>query len=66
MTNFVPFADPHTSPEAKRHAEEVLRAAGVEEISDETEDEYRKRVMAGYKAALHSMSTVYGHLSTHC
>ena len=48
--------DQNTSEEAKAHAREVLEAAGytVERTADIPEDEHEKRVIAGYKAALHS------------
>ena len=51
--------DPYTSEEAKKHAEEVLEAAGIRERRDgDTDEEHETRVLAGYKAALHSMSLV--------
>lgn len=48
--------DARTSDEAKRHAAEVLTAAGyfVEKPDDTTDDEHQTHVIAGYKAALHS------------
>ena len=50
------FTDPHTSLEAKAHAEEVLQAAGIDERQPgHTDEEHLTRVLAGYKAALHSM-----------
>ena len=50
------LSDQNTSEEAKAHAREVLEAAGytVERTADIPEDEHEKRVIAGYKAALHS------------
>lgn len=51
------FPDPYTSSDAKAHAEEVLQAAGIHERHPEhTDEEHQTRVLAGYKAALHSMS----------
>ena len=54
--------DPNTSDEAKEHAREVLKAEG-EEIPQpghpppaSTQDPHTKRVLAGYKAAIHSTS----------
>ena len=49
-------SDENTSEQAKAHAREVLEAAGytVERDPDVSEDEHEKRVLAGYKAALHS------------
>lgn len=49
-------SDTHTSEEAKAHAREVLEAAGYTFDKGEgvTEDEHETRVLAGYKAALHS------------
>ncbi|KAK7047685.1 hypothetical protein VNI00_006453 [Paramarasmius palmivorus] len=44
--------DPTTSDEAKAHAREVLEKAGA--LPDTNDDEHEKRVLAGYKAALHS------------
>lgn len=54
-------ADENTSADAKRHAKEVLSAAGyqVEKPSDSTDEEHETRVMAGYKAALASMWHVF-------
>lgn len=49
--------DPHTSAEAKAHAEEVLEAAGIlERLPDHSDEEHQTRVLAGYKAALRSMA----------
>jgi hypothetical protein len=50
-------ADENTSADAKRHAKEVLSAAGyqVEKPMGSTDEEHETRVMAGYKAALASM-----------
>lgn len=53
--------DPYTSQAAKAHAEEVLQAAGIHErLPDHSEEEHQTRVLAGYKAALHSMSRTIG------
>jgi len=53
------LSDPHTSEEAKRHAQEVLEAAGIHgRHDDDTDEEHEMRVLAGYKAALHSESLV--------
>lgn len=48
--------DENTSEAAKAHAREVLEAAGytIERATDIPKDEHEKRVLAGYKAALHS------------
>ncbi|KZT04632.1 uncharacterized protein LAESUDRAFT_657427 [Laetiporus sulphureus 93-53] len=44
-----------TSTEAKKHAKEVLEAAGYSvENPGVPEDEHQRRVIAGYKAALHN------------
>ena len=56
-----PFTDPNTSEKAKQHAREVLEAEG-EQVDTHPEhsppaspeDQHTKRVLAGYKAALHS------------
>lgn len=54
-TYFYFNTDPHTSTEAKAHAEEVLQAAGIHERHpDHTDVEHQTRVLAGYKASLHS------------
>ncbi|KAG9316462.1 hypothetical protein JVU11DRAFT_2496 [Chiua virens] len=54
------LSNPYTSPEAKQHAEEVLQAAGIlERDPDHTDEQHQVRVIAGYKAALHSMSLVF-------
>ena len=51
------ISDPYTSAKAKAHAEEVLQAAGIHERHPgHTDDEHQTRVLAGYKASLHSMS----------
>lgn len=46
----------HTSPEAKKHAREILEAHGytVERAEGVSEDEHQTRVLAGYKAALNN------------
>ena len=59
------FTDPKTSEEAKEHARDILEAEG-EEVQrppkqhspppSPQHDEHTKRVLAGYKAALHSKS----------
>lgn len=57
-------SDPNTSEKAKQHAREVLEAE--EEVEAQPEhspavsapDQHTKRVLAGYKAALHSMFPV--------
>lgn len=55
----ISLSDPHTSEEAKRHAQEVLEAAGIYgRHDDHTDEEHETRVLAGYKAALHSKSLV--------
>ena len=48
--------DDATSPEAKKHAAEILEAAGyqVDMPSGSNETEHQTRVLAGYKAALSS------------
>ncbi|KAI6026342.1 hypothetical protein PISMIDRAFT_690488 [Pisolithus microcarpus 441] len=48
------LSNPYTSEEAKKHAEEVLRAAGIVGHQDATDEERETRVLAGYKAALHN------------
>ena len=50
----------NTSPEAKRHAREILEAHGytVERAEGVSEDEHTTRVLAGYKAALNSEYSV--------
>lgn len=49
------FADPHVSEEAKQHAREVLEAAGIQrKLDTHSEEEHQHRVLAGYKAAIHS------------
>lgn len=49
------MTDPYTSAEAKAHAEEVLQAAGIHERHPgHTDEEHQTRVLAGYKASLHS------------
>ncbi|KIM69008.1 hypothetical protein SCLCIDRAFT_811187 [Scleroderma citrinum Foug A] len=49
------ISNPHTSEEAKRHAQEVLEAAGIYgRHDDHTDEEHETRVLAGYKAALHN------------
>lgn len=55
----------HTSPEAKRHAREILEAHGytVERAENVSEDEHDRRVLAGYKAALNSKSSATGLLN---
>jgi hypothetical protein len=56
--------DPTTSEEAKKHAREVLAAAGVD-VGDESSaapsakhDQHETHVLAGYKATLHSESGI--------
>jgi hypothetical protein len=47
--------DPHVSEEAKQHAREVLEAAGIQhKLDTHSEEEHQHRVLAGYKAAIHS------------
>lgn len=48
--------DSRTSEDAKKHAREILEAAGVHFDAAEgvVAAEHEKRVIAGYKAALHS------------
>ncbi|EKM54064.1 uncharacterized protein PHACADRAFT_185049 [Phanerochaete carnosa HHB-10118-sp] len=50
------LANEHTSPEAKKHAREILEAHGytIERGEGVSEDEHHTRVLAGYKAALHN------------
>lgn len=64
------ITDPLTSEGAKAHAREVLEAAGYTFERDEgvSEDEHMMRVLAGYKAALHSESdnTNFIYASAHC
>ena len=55
--------DPNTSEKAKEHAREVLEAEGEPEVTPaqraqptSPEDQHTRRVVAGYKAALHSTS----------
>ncbi|KAI6135765.1 hypothetical protein EV401DRAFT_2203367 [Pisolithus croceorrhizus] len=49
------LSNPYTSEEAKKHAEEVLQAAGIiGHHQDATDEEHETRVLAGYKAALHN------------
>ncbi|KIK79559.1 hypothetical protein PAXRUDRAFT_16276 [Paxillus rubicundulus Ve08.2h10] len=49
------LSNPNTSEQAKHHAEEVLQAAGIDSRHpDHSEEEHQTRVLAGYKAALHS------------
>ncbi|KAJ4495072.1 hypothetical protein C8J55DRAFT_554689 [Lentinula edodes] len=43
-----------TSSEAKAHAREVLKAAGIEVDLGHTSDEHQTTVLAGYKAALNN------------
>jgi len=56
------FADPNTSDKAKEHAREILEAEGEEIPHSEpsppasAQDQHTKRVLAGYKAAIHSTS----------
>lgn len=68
MDTLIPLTpDPNTSEQAKQHAREVLEAAGVSvdelEIEKTTQgqastsagdDQHTSRVLAGYKATLHS------------
>ncbi len=53
------YIDDNTSETAKQHAREILAAAGidVEPASEAERDEHEVRVLAGYKAALHSEYT---------
>ncbi|OJT10672.1 hypothetical protein TRAPUB_12818 [Trametes pubescens] len=48
--------DPRTSEDAKKHAREILEAAGIQfdAVEDVAAAEHEKRVIAGYKAALNS------------
>ncbi|KAF9222659.1 hypothetical protein BS17DRAFT_175596 [Gyrodon lividus] len=49
------LSNPHTSEQAKQHAEEVLQAAGIHSRHpDHSDEEHRTRVLAGYKAAIHN------------
>ena len=53
--------DAGTSESAKEHSREILEAAGITvdhsgKPERGTEDEHETRVLAGYKAALHSAS----------
>lgn len=49
------FVDDNASAAAKQHAKEILEAAGYSVRAPETtDDEHQTRVLAGYKAALHS------------
>lgn len=48
------FLDEGTSKEAKQHAREILEAAGIDPSNLKTDAEHETRVLAGYKAALHS------------
>lgn len=54
------FVDPNASEKAKEHAREILEAEGEQEGAHEhspsasSHDQHLKRVLAGYKAALHS------------
>lgn len=62
------FTDPNTSEKAKQHAREVLEAEG-EEVDTHpdhsppasSQDQHTKRVLAGYKAALHSTLPIRSH-----
>jgi hypothetical protein len=48
-------ADPNVSEEAKQHAREVLEAAGIHQrLETHSDEEHQNRVLAGYKAAIHS------------
>ncbi|KAG1904300.1 Conidiation protein 6-domain-containing protein [Suillus fuscotomentosus] len=49
-------SNPHVSEEAKKHAREVLDAAGIQHELDtsHSEEEHQHRVLAGYKAAIHN------------
>lgn len=60
-------ADDRTSAQAKEHAREVLEAAGytVEPGPGVSQTEHETRVLAGYKAALHSESIVKRASSMH-
>lgn len=56
-----PFTDPNVSDEAKQHARDVLETEGDKaeaqtkhSPSASHHDEHTRRVLAGYKAALHS------------
>lgn len=46
--------DQNTSDDAKKHAREILNAAGIHEQDDPDDQQHQTRVLAGYKAALHS------------
>ncbi|KAI9572066.1 Conidiation protein 6-domain-containing protein [Boletus coccyginus] len=49
------LSNPHTSAEAKAHAEEVLQAAGIlERQPGHSDEEHQTRVLGGYKASLHN------------
>jgi len=61
ICQFLKFTDPNTSVEAKQHALEVLRSAGLEtseysqgQDQDQDNSEHMHRVLGGYKATLHS------------
>ncbi|KAG6889946.1 hypothetical protein C0995_013473 [Termitomyces sp. Mi166 len=45
--------DQNTSEDAKKHAREILSAAGIHE-QDIDPEQHETRVLAGYKAALHN------------
>lgn len=51
----------HASDETKEHAREILEAAGyhVEKPETSTEEEHMTRVLAGYKAAIHSKLLIF-------
>jgi len=58
-----PFTDPNTSEKAKEHAREVLEAESEQEATHversphaSAQEQHTKRVIAGYKAAIHSTS----------
>lgn len=57
LTDFS-LVDEHTSEDAKKHAREILQAAGYSE-KDATNAQHDSRVLAGYKAALHSKFVPY-------
>ena len=70
--NAAPQQNEHTSPEAKKHAREILEAHGytVERAEGVSEDDHQTRVLAGYKAALNSESYhtlfLYRHVAHIC
>jgi hypothetical protein len=53
------LSDEATSDKAKAHAREILEAAGYTVTEHPNAEEHQVRVMAGYKAALHSTSILF-------